>query len=362
MSNRDTYNRWTKRALFAFPPRWREAHGAELLDVSRALAADSSNRPPTSELMDIVRGGLAVRLRDRPSFGLRMRYRWLDQPVPTIWHDWMHDDLSSRLVGLRALLRPLPIQLVSWALISRSSWGWPPVFALIAIFATTALLFAPYKARRLRRQISKKVGYDVMSGGGASPPKQTAEVRPVAPTPRVPIDSYGLPIAFWALLAGVSLIAGAALPNDLRLSFSRFSVVADPNSPLTAVQVLAISAGFVVLAAALATTAYRFGMARAQQLPNYTIHPQASGTSQRFWWFLATLVGVSATTVGALGVAPDQACVAIGAFLAIAGSLALTILRIDTIHSLLLGRHISVAELLVGEGPVPATQLHPTRR
>ena len=342
-------------ALRAFPPRWRERHGDELLHVSGELASSSHHDGGWRELVDIVRGGLAVRIEDRPPLRVRAAYRWFEKPVPARWHAWMRDDLRGRFLGYRRnLWAMLPVWVVVtfWAAIGVS--GRPQLLASWGVLLAILIVSGPYKARLVRRRMNAKVGYDIVAAGPIPPPTRMAPPVLRRPATRAPYVRYAIPFAVWSSISGVALIAGAAISNAPNRSIGPFTFSPDPNSPLTAHQVGMIGLAVAIAAIAVAVTTALVVRWRVRNLEATTAH-ESSSLSARNTWFVATLIGVPATLIGALGVMPDLACAAIGACLVIAGTAsgvaAVPVARRDAE----LGRHISLAELLVGERD-PATR------
>jgi hypothetical protein len=109
-----------------------------------------------------------------------------------------------------------------------------------------------------------------------------------------------------------------------------------------------IALGVALVAILVAIVTAQVARVRVRALDATTAHgssPLKSGDM----WVAATAVGLPATLLGAVGVMPDIACAAVGTLLVItaaaAGAAAFVVARRDAE----LGRHISLAELLVGE-------------
>ena len=349
-----SYDWWMSWAILAFPRRWRLAHGAEFLEVSRALAADSTRRPLLRELANTVRGGLVVRRRDRPRLKDRTMYRISADPVPVEWYGWMRDDLQRTFLGLRTTLRVLSPNLGLFGVLSirstNDSWATQAAPIIWIVIVASALALSERKARHFRTQITKKLGFDVMADDW--------EVRvPVSipdferwPTARTPIDSYALPIGIWSIVSGLGLVAGAALAND-PTTIGPWSYQPDPNSPLSTIQVGTSALAILAVSLLISLVAYRIGMSRARQLPAFTVHPMTPGIAKRTLWWWTSAAGASALILGVAGVMPDQASVAVGAVLVVLGSLNLTLYKISAATSPQVGRAINATELLRGERP-----------
>jgi hypothetical protein len=345
--NRPRSDRRRAFALRAFPRRWRERHGDELLHVAGELASAPNRDANWSEFVDIVRGGLAVRIEDRPPLRVRVAYRWAEKPVPVRWHAWMRDDLRGRFLGYRRSFRTMLPLLVFVAFVESGTDG-PSRAATVAIISAILVAMGPGQARRVRSRMNDKVGYDVMAAGLLPPPTPLPTPVVRRPTPRAPYVRYATPFAVWASVAGTALIAGAAISNAPDRSIGPLTFSPDPNSPLTTHQVGLIALGVALVAILVAIVTAQVARVRVRALDATTAHgssPLKSGDM----WVAATAVGLPATLLGAVGVMPDIACAAVGAVLVIsataAGAAAFVVARRDAE----LGRHISLAELLVGE-------------
>jgi hypothetical protein len=334
-------------ALRAFPPRWRERHGDEFLHVAGELASAPNRDATWSEFVDIVRGGLAVRIEDRPPLRVRVAYRWAEKAVPVRWHAWMRDDLRGRFLGYRRNFRTMLPLLVFVAFVESGTDG-PSRTATVAIISAILIAMGPSQARRVRRRISEKVGYDVMAAGLLPPPTPLPTPVVRRPTPRAPYVRYAVPLAAWSSMAGIALIAGAAISNAPSRSIGPVTFSPDPNSPLTTHQAGLIGLAVAFAAVLVAGTTAVVTRARVRNLGATTAHASSAVKSSDMW-VAATAVGLPATLLGAVGVMPDIACAAVGVVLVItaaaAGAAAFVVARRDAE----LGRHISLAELLVGE-------------
>jgi hypothetical protein len=176
------------------------------------------------------------------------------------------------------------------------------------------------------------------------------------PNARAPYVRYATPFAVWASVAGTALIAGAAISNAPHRSIGPVTFSPDPNSPLTTQQVGLIALGVGLASILVVVATVRVTRVRVRTLGVTTAHASSSLKSSDMW-IAATAVGLPATFLGALGLMPDAASAAIGAVLVItaaaAGAAALVVARRDAE----LGRHISLAELLVGERDPAGTNL-----
>lgn len=344
-------------ALRAFPPRWCERHGDELLHVSGELASSSERDADWQEFVDIVRGGLSVRFEDRPPWRVRAAYHWFEKPVPARWHPWMRDDLRGRFLGYRRNLQAMFPLLIVLAFLATTGGASGRSQAVVSAAIVLGILIAggPFKARQTRRRMNAKVGYDIAVGDAFPPPTFIALPVLRRPAARLSYVRYAVPFAIWTVVSGTALIAGAASPNAPNRSVGAFTFSPDPNSPLTAHQVAMISVGVAIAVIAVAVTTVLVTVRRVRTLALATIH-ESRTLSVRGTWLVASLLGAPATFVGALGVMPDLACATVGAGLVIAGAAGLVAAVVVARRDAELGRHISLAELLVGERD-PATHI-----
>ncbi|ACZ86601.1 hypothetical protein [Streptosporangium roseum] len=127
----DAYERRCRLLMHAYPPRFREHRGQELLGPLLDLAAARQTRPALRDGFDIVRGGLLTRLRDRPPAGQWILYRMFGRLVSDRYRMWVRDDLRSKLyffhtpflrfmlivpllTGVDAFLRTKGVELLDW--------------------------------------------------------------------------------------------------------------------------------------------------------------------------------------------------------------------------------------------------------
>ncbi|MER5644876.1 DUF5313 family protein [Streptosporangium sp. NPDC002524] len=80
----------------AYPPRFREFRGSELLSTLMDLAGPGQSSPTLRDGLDVLRGGLMLRLRERPPIGHWLLYRWVGVQVPWKYRWWARDDIQGR--------------------------------------------------------------------------------------------------------------------------------------------------------------------------------------------------------------------------------------------------------------------------
>lgn len=110
----NTYERNCRRLIRAYPPRYRKARGEELVGTLLELAEPGRDRPTLRDSLDVVRGGLALRLRERPPEWRLALYRLFRVRLPAQYLGWVRDDLAGRfrvereyLWAILAVLLPL---------------------------------------------------------------------------------------------------------------------------------------------------------------------------------------------------------------------------------------------------------------
>ncbi|MGS2645024.1 hypothetical protein [Streptosporangium sp. G12] len=80
----------------AYPSRFREFRGPELLSTLMDLAEPGQSSPTLHDGLDVLRGGLMLRLRERPPIGHWLLYRWVGIEVPWKYRWWARDDIQGR--------------------------------------------------------------------------------------------------------------------------------------------------------------------------------------------------------------------------------------------------------------------------
>jgi hypothetical protein len=92
-----TYERRCRLLLrLAYPPRFREFRGPELLSTLMDLATPGQSSPTLRGGLDVLRGGLMLRLRERPPIGHWLFYRWVGGQLPWKYRWWARDDIRGR--------------------------------------------------------------------------------------------------------------------------------------------------------------------------------------------------------------------------------------------------------------------------
>ncbi|SNT64223.1 hypothetical protein SAMN05216276_111312 [Streptosporangium subroseum] len=103
----NSYERRCRLLTRAYPPRFRESRGEELLSTLLDLQEPGQIRPSLRESLDVIRGGLAARLQDRPPFWRWLLYRTFFVRLPLKYRMWARDDIQGRFYIFRRYFGPL---------------------------------------------------------------------------------------------------------------------------------------------------------------------------------------------------------------------------------------------------------------
>jgi len=88
----------------AYPRRWRQARGQELVDVVVDLAGPGARRLDPRSAFDLVRGGWATRWREHPLPHTWLLYRMFDRRIPAAYRSWALDDIDGFWYPMRRFL------------------------------------------------------------------------------------------------------------------------------------------------------------------------------------------------------------------------------------------------------------------
>jgi hypothetical protein len=88
----------------AYPRRWRQTRGQELVDVVVDLAGPGAQRLDPRSAFDLVRGGWATRWREHPLPHTWLLYRMFDRRVPVAYRSWALDDIDGFWYPIRRFL------------------------------------------------------------------------------------------------------------------------------------------------------------------------------------------------------------------------------------------------------------------
>jgi hypothetical protein len=236
----------------AYPRRWREARGQELVDVVVDLAGPGARRLDARSAFDLMRGGWATRWREHPPPHTWLLYRLFDRCIPVAYRSWALDDIDGFWYPMRRYLGAswwLPL----WVLAMSHTAGFSaiPVLVIVALIGASSMFVAPAYIRS-----EAKLRHVALKFGEA--PVEGALVAWDVPRQRVTAHS-GLT---WAMLllvtTGVASVVAALLaPKVLLTDFS-------PNSPgigpgFTADSVVAPMGGYRVVGVSVLSVALGIG-------------------------------------------------------------------------------------------------------
>lgn len=143
----DTYERHCRLLVRAYPSRYRQTRGEELIGTLLDLAKPQQTSPSLRDSLDVIRGGIALRLRERPPLWHWALYRLFHKRLPYAYRWWAHDDL----LGSGYLAR----QCAAWLLATSPLWafiGLMPielVYQVIFVTLSRMLGFLPQRSLRL---------------------------------------------------------------------------------------------------------------------------------------------------------------------------------------------------------------------
>lgn len=142
--------RWWLRA---YPRRWRAAHGAELFGLVVDLAAPDARRLGWRSALDLVRGGWATRLRERPPLHIWLGYRLFGRRIPAAFRDWAVDDIDGFWFPVRGFVAAVWWQPLLFYVVLPESFGPMPGWFLpfVALAAVASLVVRPERDRRRAR-------------------------------------------------------------------------------------------------------------------------------------------------------------------------------------------------------------------
>jgi hypothetical protein len=130
----------------AYPRRWRQARGRELVDVVVDLAGPGAQRLDPRSAFDLVRGGWATRWRGYPLPHTWLLYRMSDRRIPVAYRSWALDDIDGFWYPMRRFLAftwPFYlIVLITWG--PRGSGAIPvPDFVMFAFVVGLSMFILP---------------------------------------------------------------------------------------------------------------------------------------------------------------------------------------------------------------------------
>ena len=280
----------------AYPRRWREARGQELVDVVVDLAGPGARRLDARSAFDLVRGGWATRRREHPPLHTWLLYRMFERRIPVADRSWALDDIDGfwypmrRFLGVTWFMAPL-------ILITRPPGGFGaipvPVFVMFALMVVSSMIIRPewFRSEAKLKHVAPRFG---------ELPVEGALVAWDVPRQRVMARS-GLTWAtlFLGIAGAASVVAALLAPKVLLTIFRANSPEMGPGfgwdnvvAPMgghrvVAVAILLVALGVGALGAAVARR--RLGRLLGERLdqPYRVLRPvTASGKAGILFWTL----------------------------------------------------------------------------
>jgi hypothetical protein len=157
------YERRCRTLLRAYPARYRQVRGDELLGTLLDAAEPGRTVPSPGVCWDVVRGGLMTRRRLRPPLHRWLLYRTLDVRLPYQYRWWARDDALGRWYGVRtrliAITFPLLFQIVGGAVMTLTgapfSYSWDQWPWLVGIVVICVLPIWPFEGAQRRGKLRK---------------------------------------------------------------------------------------------------------------------------------------------------------------------------------------------------------------
>jgi hypothetical protein len=138
----------------AYPRRWREARGQELVDVVVDLAGPGAQRLDPRSAFDLVRGGWATRWREHPLPHTWLLYRMVDRRMPAAYRSWALDDIDGFWYPMRRFLgNAWPVFLIGLIMSPPRGSGEIPVtsFVMVAFMVVSSMFIRPEGIRNEAR-------------------------------------------------------------------------------------------------------------------------------------------------------------------------------------------------------------------
>jgi hypothetical protein len=200
----------------AYPRRWRQARGQELVDVVVDLAGPGARRLDPRSAFDLVRGGWATRWREHPLPHTWLLYRLVDRRVPVAYRSWALDDIDGFWYPMRRFLGlAWPVFLIVLITPPSGGSGERPVwsFVMVAFMVVSSMFIIPewYRSQARLKHVAPRFG---------ELPVEGALVPGDVPRQRVTARS-GLT---WAMLllgttSAASVVAALLAPKVLLTNF-----------------------------------------------------------------------------------------------------------------------------------------------
>jgi len=158
--------RSTELWMRAYPCRWREARGEELLGLVVDLAGPDARGLGARAAFDLVRGGWATRWREHPPLHTWLLYRF-ERRIPVAYRSWALDDINGFWYPIRRSLPGLAVMTIM-PLVYRvpGSGISAPYFLMLAVMALSWLFMWPEgnRGRARLRHASPRPGERLVEG------------------------------------------------------------------------------------------------------------------------------------------------------------------------------------------------------
>jgi hypothetical protein len=236
----------------AYPRRWREARGEELVDLVVDLAGPDARRLDARAAFDLVQGGLATRWREQPPPHTLLLYRMIDRRIPAAYRSWALDDIDGFWYPMRRYLANLwwfPLVLVATQ--PGPSGVWPVwFFAVIALGSAASMSMWPeqMRCRSRLKHLAPRFGEQ---------PVESTLVAWNVPRERVAARSVQTwAVLFLAVTGAASVVAAVLAPKVIQVipipGGAEFGVAPVGGRWVVAVAILAMALGLGVLGGSVA--------------------------------------------------------------------------------------------------------------
>jgi len=243
----------------AYPRRWREARGEELLGLVVDLAGPGARRLDARSAFDLVRGGWASRWREHPLVHTWLLYRVLDRRIPAAYRSWALDDIDGFWYPMRRFLgNAWPIFLIGLSTSSSRGFGEIPAwsFVMVALMVVSSMFITPewHRSQARLKHVAPKFGEVPVEGALVAwgVPRQRVTARSGLIWAVLVVGSIGAASVVAALLAPKVLLTVFKLnsPDMGGQGFGWDSVVAPMGGHrVVAVAILLVALGVGVLGA-----------------------------------------------------------------------------------------------------------------
>jgi hypothetical protein len=238
----------------AYPRRWREARGQELVDVVVDLAGPGARRLDARSVFDLVRGGWATRWREHPLPHTWLLYRTFDRRIPVAYRSWALDDIDGFWYPMRRFLGTAWLVFLI-VLIPSQPRGLGEVsvgvFVMVAFMVVSSMFIAPqwYRSQARLKHVAPKFGEVPIEGApvAGNVPRQRVTARSALTWATLLLGTTGVASVLAALLAPKVLLTNFQLNSaDMGPGFGWDSVVAPMGGHrvvAAAILLLALGAG-----------------------------------------------------------------------------------------------------------------------